>query len=252
MNAPQIKEFRSGDIVAQAEQEFEGVPREYALWLMEHEELPLLLAAASARRDKWIGKTISFSKKVFIPLTRLCRDYCGYCTFRHDPGQPGGAFLIPTMCWRIGSAGRAAGCKEALFSLGDQPEALFPEAAEDLRRMGLPAHSRLSRGICRSWFLIAPACFRIANPGVMDRAVARAPEEFERQHGPDAREHQHPADARWLSRIAKAPDKVPLLRLRTIEEAGKPVDRVHHGNSDRHRRNARGTHRLAAGDSCVT
>ncbi|MGA8101792.1 MAG: 7,8-didemethyl-8-hydroxy-5-deazariboflavin synthase CofG [Candidatus Acidiferrales bacterium] len=219
MNAPQIKEFRSGDIVAQAEQEFEGVPREYALWLMEHEELPLLLAAASARRDKWIGKTISFSKKVFIPLTRLCRDYCGYCTFRRDPGQPGGGFLSTDDVRSIALAGREAGCKEALFSLGDQPEKLFPEAAEDLRRMGYRRTLEYLADMCEM-VLDATGLLPHCNPGVMDREDLARLKNSNVSMGlmleSTSTRLMRKGEAHW-----RAPDKVPLLRLRTIEEAGR-------------------------------
>jgi FO synthase len=219
MNAAQIKEFRHGDILAHAEKEFEGVPREYGLWLMEHEELPVLLAAASARRDKWIGKTISFSKKVFIPLTRLCRDYCGYCTFRRDPGQPGGGFLTADDVRSIALAGKAAGCKEALFSLGDQPEKLFPEAAEDLRRMGYRRTLEYLADMCEM-VLDATGLLPHSNPGVMDREDLARLKNSNVSMGlmleSTSTRLMRKGAAHW-----NAPDKVPVLRLRTIEEAGR-------------------------------
>ncbi len=73
----------------------QGVSREDALALAEVARLDELLEAASAVRQQGKGNTVSFSKKVFIPLTTLCRDYCGYCTFRKDPGQPGAHFMTP-------------------------------------------------------------------------------------------------------------------------------------------------------------
>src|SRR2546429_7385544 len=72
----------------------------------------------------------------FIPLTTLCRDYCSYCTFRKDPGQPGAHFMTPDEVLAMAEEGRHAGCKEALFSLGDQPERIFREAREFLRGQG--------------------------------------------------------------------------------------------------------------------
>ncbi len=219
MNAPQTKEFRFGDIVAHAEQKFEGVPRESARWLMEHEELPVLLTAASARRDKWIGKTISFSKKVFIPLTRLCRDYCGYCTFRRDPGQPGGGFLTPEDVSAIALAGKEAGCKEALFSLGDQPEKLFPEAAEDLRRMGYRRTLEYLADMC-AMVLESTGLLPHSNPGVMDREDLARLKHSNVSMGLmleiASTRLMRKGEAHW-----NAPDKVPVLRLRTIEEAGR-------------------------------
>src|SRR5262252_9668021 len=98
--------------------------------------LPELLARAGELRDRGRGRTVSFSKKVFIPLTTLCRDYCGYCTFRKDPGQPGAHFMTPDEVLALAEEARRVGCKEALFSLGDQPERVFPEAREFLARHG--------------------------------------------------------------------------------------------------------------------
>ena len=113
-----------------------GVSRDDALLLMETCELDALLETAGAIRDRSKGRTISYSRKVFIPLTHLCRDYCGYCTFRADP-QPGhAAYMSKEEVLAAAEAGRRAGCKEALFSLGDQPERIFPEARDYLRRLG--------------------------------------------------------------------------------------------------------------------
>src|ERR1700687_3805794 len=113
-----------------------GLSREDALRLMEEGPLPALLEAAAAVRDRSKGRSVSYSKKVFIPLTHLCRDYCGYCTFRSDP-QPGvPAYMLPEEVLAVAEAGRSAGCKEALFSLGDQPERVFPEAKAFLNALG--------------------------------------------------------------------------------------------------------------------
>ena len=113
-----------------------GVLREENIALAEKAPLDELLEAASQLRAQGKGRTISFSKKVFIPLTTLCRDYCSYCTFRKDPGQPGAHFMTPDEVLALAEQGKRAGCKEALFSLGDQPERIFPEAREFLLRHG--------------------------------------------------------------------------------------------------------------------
>src|ERR1700682_5679873 len=112
------------------------VDRTYALLLAERAPLLELLSAATCVRARGKGTVVTFSKKVFISLTTLCRDYCGYCTFRKDPGQPGAHFMTPNEVLALAEQGRRAGCKEALFSLGDQPERLFPEAREFLDRAG--------------------------------------------------------------------------------------------------------------------
>ena len=98
--------------------------------------LPDLLAAATAARDRGRGRRMSFSAKVFIPLTNLCRDYCGYCTFRRDPDDPGALTMTPDQVLALARAGERLGAKEALFSLGDRPVALFPAYREFLGRMG--------------------------------------------------------------------------------------------------------------------
>src|SRR5271155_2690203 len=113
-----------------------GLSRAEALALMEEGPLEALLETAAALRDRVKGRTVSYSKKVFIPLTHLCRDYCGYCTFRSDPKPGEQLYMAPEQVLEIAEAGRRAGCKEALFSLGDQPESIFPEARDFLRRQG--------------------------------------------------------------------------------------------------------------------
>jgi FO synthase len=193
--------------------------RASALRLAEDAPLPDLLAAATHLRAQGKGTVVSFSKKVFIPLTTLCRDYCGYCTFRKDPGQPGAHFMTPEEVLALAEQGRAAGCKEALFSLGDQPERIFPEAREFLRYHGytrtldyLAAMSEL--------VLDRTGLLPHANPGVMDGPVLQRLKESNVSAGLML-ENVSPRLMRDSLPHAKAPDKVPALRLRTIEEAGK-------------------------------
>src|SRR5438034_1369203 len=118
----------------------EGViTREIAMTLIrtrEGDELDSLMAASAELRDRDKGLRITYSKKVFIPLTNLCRDYCGYCTFRKDPGQPGARTMTPDDVLAVAEAGALLGCKEALFSLGDGPVAVFPEMRETIARLG--------------------------------------------------------------------------------------------------------------------
>jgi len=103
--------------------------------LMEECPLDALLETAAAVRDRVKGRSVSYSKKVFIPLTHLCRDYCGYCTFRADPQAGVQPYMLPDEVLQVAEAGRRAGCKEALFSLGDQPERVFPAAKEFLKKI---------------------------------------------------------------------------------------------------------------------
>ena len=87
--------------------------------------LPELMTAAAARRDGAYGRLISYSRKVFIPLTKLCRDVCHYCTFAERPRTGRPAYLSPEDVLTIARAGAAAGCTEALFTLGDKPESRY-------------------------------------------------------------------------------------------------------------------------------
>jgi 2-iminoacetate synthase ThiH len=99
-------------------------------------QLPELLAAAVETKERFKPGVITYSRKVFLPLTNLCRDYCGYCIFRRDPGQPGAHTMTPDEVLDMARAGEKMGCTEALFSLGDKPELAFPEMRETLRRLG--------------------------------------------------------------------------------------------------------------------
>ncbi len=96
---------------------------------------PLFQHASSLRDEGW-GRTITYSRKVFIPLTTLCQDHCSYCTFVKPPGA-GGVYLEPHEVLAIARAGDEAGCTEALFTLGDRPETRWPQAREFLDRRGL-------------------------------------------------------------------------------------------------------------------
>ena len=193
--------------------------REEALHQAAQAPLADLLAAATEVRVQGKGTVITYSKKVFIPLTTLCRDYCGYCTFRKDPGQPGAHFMTRDEVLALAERGRQAGCKEALFSLGDQPEKIFPEAREFLRGQGYSRTLDYLAAMCEL-VLEKTGLLPHANPGVMDRAALERLKDSNASVGLML-ENVSPRLMRDGLPHAKAPDKVPALRLRTIEEAGK-------------------------------
>ena len=193
--------------------------RASALRLAEEAPLDDLLAAASRLRGLGKGTVVSFSKKVFIPLTTLCRDYCGYCTFRKDPGQPGAHFMTPEEVLALAEQGRDAGCKEALFSLGDQPERIFPEAREFLSKHGFARTLDYLAAMCEL-VLERTGLLPHANPGVMDRPALQRLKESNASVGLML-ENVSVRLMRDGLVHGKAPDKVPALRLRTVEEAGK-------------------------------
>ena len=195
------------------------VTREDAVLLATQSPLSDLLAAATELRAQGKGSVITFSKKVFIPLTTLCRDYCSYCTFRKDPGQPGAHFMTPDEVLALAERGRQAGCKEALFSLGDQPEKIFLEAREFLRMQGYSRTLDYLAAMCE-FVLDKTGLLSHANPGVMDIPALARLKDSNASVGLML-ENVSPRLMRDGLPHAKAPDKVPALRLRTIEEAGK-------------------------------
>src|SRR5262245_64180490 len=139
--------------------------------------LPDLLARAGEVRDRGRGRRVTFSKKVFVPLTTLCRDYCRYCTFRRDPGQPGAHTMSPDEVVALAQAGGRLGAKEALFSLGDRPEARFAEHRAFLRRHGHRTTLSYLRAVCAAVLAESPLLPH-ANPGVMgERDLAARSEE---------------------------------------------------------------------------
>jgi 7,8-didemethyl-8-hydroxy-5-deazariboflavin synthase CofG subunit len=195
------------------------VTRDAALQVAVQAPLPDLLAAASELRAQGKGNVITYSKKVFIALTTLCRDYCSYCTFRKDPGQPGAHFMTPDEVLALAQRARQAGCKEALFSLGDQPERIFPEAREFLSTQGFTRTLDYLSAMCEL-VLEKTGLLPHANPGVMDRAALARLKDSNASVGLML-ENVSPRLMRDGLPHANAPDKVPALRLRTIEEAGK-------------------------------
>jgi len=182
-------------------------------------DLPALLAAARAVRDQVKPGVITYSRKVFLPLTNLCRDYCGYCIFRRDPGQPGAHTMTPDEVLRVAHEGERLGCREALFSLGDKPEQMFPEMRATLRRLGYRSTLHYLEAMCEL-VLRETALIPHANPGLMSSAWLRRL----RVVSPSLGLMLESTSRKLLRRGAahdRAPDKPPELRLKTIAEAGK-------------------------------
>jgi 7,8-didemethyl-8-hydroxy-5-deazariboflavin synthase CofG subunit len=178
-----------------------------------------LLADAAAVRDRGRGRRVTFSKKVFVPLTTLCRDYCGYCTFRRDPGQPGAHTMTPDEVVALVQAGARLGAKEALFSLGDKPEAVFPEHRAFLRRHGHRTTISYLRAMAELT-LTESSLLPHANPGLMTERDLASLRDVNVSMGlmleTVTTRLLGPGEAH-----ERAPDKVPARRLRTIELAGK-------------------------------
>jgi FO synthase len=131
-------------------------------------ELLDLLRDASVIRDARTGPVITYSRKVFIPLTNLCRDRCGYCTFAREPGDGKAHTMSPDEVLAVARAGREAGCKEALFSLGDKPELRYPEYRHWLEQRGFRSTIEYLRAMCQLVFE-ETGLLPHANPGVLSR-----------------------------------------------------------------------------------
>ena len=200
-----------------------GVPisREVAVELIRcpDEFLPELLATARAAKERFKPGVITYSRKVFLPLTNLCRDYCGYCTFRRDPSDPGAHTMTPDEVLAVARAGEKLGCTEALFSLGDKPELLFPEMREALRRLGYKSTLHYLEAMCQL-VLRETSLLPHPNPGLLSAEwIARLA-----AVSPSMGLMLETTNAALLARGAahdNAPDKFPAKRLRTIEDAGK-------------------------------
>jgi len=178
----------------------------------------LMQQAASVRDQEW-GRTITYSRKVFIPLTTLCRDECGYCVFVQRPGSPRAKYLTPDEVLAIAERGKQMGCKEALFSLGEKPELRYPEAREALKSLGYTRTVDYLRDMCER-VLTRTGLLPHANPGTL------SDEEFELLKPVTASMGMMLENA--SKRLTEkggphhaCPDKVPLQRLRTLERAGR-------------------------------
>ncbi len=178
-----------------------------------------LLGAASELRDRHKGKTVTFSPKIFIPLTNLCRDFCGYCTFRKAPGEPGAKIMTFAEVLRVVRLGKLLGCTEVLLSLGDKPEAIYPEMRDFLAQAGLRRTLDYLYEACGT-ILDETGLLPHSNPGLMGRKDLRRLKEVNVSLGLML-ESISGCLGLPLGPHFNAPDKKPSLRLKTIEEAGE-------------------------------
>jgi FO synthase len=197
----------------------DALSAEAARALADCDDVPALMRLAGELRDRGHRGVISYSRKVFIPLTKLCRDSCHYCTFAHPPRRGAFAYLSPDEVLAIARAGAAAGCREALFTLGDKPELRYRAAREELARLG---HDTTIAYLAAMAALVLQETGLLPhlNPGVMTAAdivrlrqvsvsqgvmLETAAERLSRRGGPHF----------------GSPDKAPAARLATIAAAGE-------------------------------
>ena len=208
--------------------------------------LPELMAEAARLRDLGHGNIVSYSRKVFIPLTRLCRDTCRYCTFVRGPRGVASAYLSPDEVLAIARAGADAGCQEALFTLGDKPELKYEAARRALDRLGYKTTIDYLAAMC-ALVLRETGLLPHVNPGVMSEADIAALRRVSVSQGMML-ENVSPRLGERGGPHHGSPDKAPAARLATHRGGGQAQGAVHHRHPDRHRRDARRAHRLAAGD----
>ena len=182
-------------------------------------DLEDLFQAAARLREQRTGCIISYSRKVFIPLTNLCRDRCGYCTFAREWDDPRAHTMTPEEVVAVAEAGRKAGCKEALFSLGERPEIRYPAYRRWLNGNGYASTIDYLAAMCRL-VLEQTGLLPHANPGTMSRAEM---EKLQPVNASLGMMLESVSDG--LHRSGEAhhacPDKVPAARLATLKTAGE-------------------------------
>jgi 7,8-didemethyl-8-hydroxy-5-deazariboflavin synthase CofG subunit len=186
--------------------------------LIEADDLDLLLEAAGELRDRGKGREVSYSPKVFLPVTNLCRDRCTYCTFRKDPWDPQAWTMMPHEITDWSRRGRALGCMEALMCLGDKPEVAFKEYRETLKALGVRTTIEYVYKACE--LALAEDLLPHTNAGVMTLDEMRMLRPVNASMGLmlediSTRLRKRGGAHQW------APDKEPARRMRMIEEAGQ-------------------------------
>ena len=185
----------------------------------EHVDLDQLMAEARQIRDRHWGRVVTYSRKVFVPLTNMCRDTCAYCTFVKHPDTPEANIMTPEQVLRVAKGGEAKGCKELLFSLGEKPELRYDKAKEALAALGYERMTDYLRDMCEL-VLEETSLLPHVNAGTLAddeidilRPVAASMGMM--LETISKRLHQK-GEAHYA-----CPDKVPLQRLRTLERTGQ-------------------------------
>src|SRR3954454_20444613 len=178
-----------------------------------------LIAEAAALRDSAHGRLLSYSRKVFIPLTRLCRDVCHYCTFAQVPRAGKPVYLSPDEVLAIARAGAAAGCTEALFTLGDKPELRYQAARDALKALGHDTTISYLTAMC-ALVLRETGLLPHANPGVMTRDEIDGLREVTASQGIMLESTSERLCSQGGVHFG-SPDKHPAARLETLRLAGE-------------------------------
>ncbi|OGA27858.1 MAG: 7,8-didemethyl-8-hydroxy-5-deazariboflavin synthase [Betaproteobacteria bacterium RIFCSPLOWO2_02_FULL_65_24] len=189
-------------------------------WLgIARASLEELMARAAELRDDGHGRIVTYSRKVFIPLTRLCRDVCHYCSFARSPREGERAYLSPDEVLDIARAGKRAGCQEALFTLGDKPELRYRQATDELEQLGHATTMSYLVQMCER-VLRETGLLPHANPGAMSREDIAALRRVSASQGLMLESHSGRLCERGGPHFG-SPDKQPAARLETLRLAGE-------------------------------
>ena len=178
-----------------------------------------LCADARSLRDQGHGRLVTYSPKVFIPLTKLCRDVCHYCTFAHPPRRGERAYMSIEEVLAVARAGAAAGCREALFTLGDKPELRYRAARDELEALGCETTLDYVASAAEA-VLGETGLLPHLNPGVMTREDAARLRPVSASMGLMLETTSDRLSARGGPHFG-SPDKVPARRLETLAAAGE-------------------------------
>ncbi|RFU64869.1 7,8-didemethyl-8-hydroxy-5-deazariboflavin synthase CofG [Peribacillus glennii] len=187
----------------------------YQLINVQGTQLLELMRVASAFRDERKGNTVTYSRKVFIPLTNMCRNTCGYCTFVKDPSDPEAHIMAPSEVYSQLMRAEAMGCKEVLISLGERPELRYPLAKEKLKKLGYDKMLDYVYDICQ---LIIDKTSMIphTNAGALKFKELKKLKDVNGSMGMML-ESINPK----LNAHEGCPDKLPVVRLNTLRYAGE-------------------------------
>ncbi|MDX6387159.1 MAG: synthase, partial [Gaiellaceae bacterium] len=178
-----------------------------------------LCAEARVLRDEGHGRLVTYSPKVFIPLTKLCRDVCHYCTFAQPPRRGERAYLTNDEVLEIARAGAAAGCREALFTLGDKPELRYRAARDELAALGHESTLEYLAAVAGA-VLAETGLLPHLNPGVLTRDDLHALRGVSASMGLMLETASPRLSERGGPHFG-SPDKLPAVRLATIAAAGE-------------------------------
>lgn len=178
----------------------------------------LMAEAASVRAAHW-GDTVTYSRKVFAPLTTMCRDTCGYCAFVKHPDEPGAAIMTPDEVLETARKGEATGCKELLFSLGEKPELRYEKAAQALGALGFSSMIDYLAAMC-ALVLEETSLLPHVNAGTLTDDEIEKLKPVSASMGMMLETVSNRLMQQGMPHY-KCPDKTPKARLRTLETAGR-------------------------------